>query len=1533
MTLQELIVKIGADIGDYTAGLDEAISKAESTKASFASIGATLSAGLTVPLTALGGAALKASTDIASAFREIRIGTGATGDALNGLKDTFRSVFADVDESAQEVGKVIVDLNKRLGLSGEPLEKLSKQVLDLVQIAGGDLSQTVEAMSKVFNAWSISTAQQSDALDYLFKVSREGQVPVGTLEQQLAEFGPTLKNLGLSFQDSALLLGNLGKQGIDVSAVMPGLRKEFTNLAKAGINGGDAFKYIVSGIQNGTITLQKAIDIFGERAAGTLFRVIRDGKLDVDAFGKSVNASGDTITHLAEQTETLSQAMSRAWHQVALALEPLGNVLKTALRTGFDDARPLLGVISDLGRSFGELPPQVQTAAVAIGALAAAAGPAALAIAGINSALASIGPAVAAAAPALGIAAFAFASLKIGGATDEIERFAEVVPDAFNRIKVSLGPAVDAIKAFAAIVTVAVIEPLPGFSSLSAAVEDLAGKLPKLKDIGKAIFDALVPFQAAVRDLFNVVSNEIQQIVAQIEYLTGRYQAMEDAARKNAGGAGPAPASAFVPSTGPSVAPAASATTRAPAATIDLSALGKGADSAVLSTDQLIRKQAELEQQVRKAEQVVADLTAREAAGAPVASALAAAHEQLNKALKEAFDRSTDVATIMKAALATQADSEARVNALNVAYRSLREAYDRTGEGAGALAEIHRQLDEALKKLGKSASDLAPALANIYAKFSDATQAFLKEQDTLEQAAEKQAGIFEEVRKGFEAGDLDAVQLGKAWTALKSALDSAGISAADLNTQVHLIGGGVPVITGGIQQIVQFGGAADKAINDINTELQKQGATVASVTTAAAVGIAQIGGAQKSIVADAEKATTAFGGWGAAINGSLVNFAQVDNAVKSVLGSAERQGMAFAEWQGAIEKSIAPIGGVDAAVKTLLADSEQQGAAFTAWQRAAADADAMIDRAAVHVNENFSVIGQNGRFVTGTFGDAAVAAGAIGGAVSQAATAVQVLTGHVKDAGEAFQAASTWADRLDEPIVKAAYDMGLLVDSNSQFHAGLGEDDTALRGMSAPFGTLDTHALNLYGHVHHGALAMREFGGALGRAVQMASQLDIALSHSAFTTQSLFGTYSKITAMAGPFELFDPNNPEKGGYTLSTSGPGLPYGGGQGYQLTYHEPFTPEPYNPPSAGGAMGPGGGTVPVHDAELTAAVNQTTGAVADAAKAVQYAGQSSADVMAAILKLMAETGQSYQDAAKQYYQRNLAGTQQLVSTTDSLLHVDGMVLDVAHMTTAEIQNLIQQFMAQGLTFEQAAEKLGGKVVQSGAQVAGAIASSSTSVVASIGGIANSISSGLSGIAKSISELNQQASSGQITEDQFVRQAQAMGYTVTEAVAAQTASLGGVAGAFDALAVTFRGLIAQLQAEGLSYADALSLIQQEQQKGLSNADIVRQLSGGIVAGPETVPAGLAGATGAPAATTGVLEVNRSLYPSSGPPLPQGWQSYSPIFNPEKFLPPPAPAPLTLPAGAVQERTVVNIINPTVLNRSMLDELARQVWDSGIRR
>jgi TP901 family phage tail tape measure protein len=378
--LAELFIRLGLDDAQLQKGIQGAQNKIADLGSSMTAVGRTLTLGVTVPLVAAGAGALKMANDYDAAVAAIRAGTGATGDDLAALEASFKSVYTSVPQGMDEVSQAIADLNTRLGLTGEPLERMAKQMLDLARLTGTDVATVISSSTRLFGDWSIATEDQGVALDYLFKVSQTTGIGLDQLNSKLVQYGAPLRQMGFDFETAAALMGKFEKEGVNTELVLGSLRIALGTMAREGITDAtEALQTIIGRIRDaGTASEANAIalEMFGSRAGPDMAAAIREGRFELDGLLQTLSESPETIAAAAEDTLTFGDSLTMMKQEVALALVPLGH----ALMGVFEGLRPLLtgliGVVTRVSEAFASLPSGVQSVIVVLGAVAAAVGPA-----------------------------------------------------------------------------------------------------------------------------------------------------------------------------------------------------------------------------------------------------------------------------------------------------------------------------------------------------------------------------------------------------------------------------------------------------------------------------------------------------------------------------------------------------------------------------------------------------------------------------------------------------------------------------------------------------------------------------------------------------------------------------------------------------------------------------------------------------------------------------------------------------------------------------------------------------------------------------------------------------------------------------------------------------------------------------------------------------------------------------------------------------------------------------------------------------
>lgn len=380
----ENATEAGADaLKEYGDAAEGADGKSRGLELSMTKVAAAAAAGA-----AAVGAAGKALYDIGSEFDDaydtIRIGTGASGEAFEGLQESMRKVATDsigVGSDLGEIGTTLADLNTRLGVTGEPLEKLTTQ---FQQLKGMGMETDINAVTGAFQQFGVEVDAMPDMMDTLFQISQATGRGMDDLVNNLTKSGPALQQFGFDLTESAGLLGALDKAGLDSEKTLGSMTKALGEFAK---NGEDPQKALWGTIQKiGELTdagkeieaIDLANSIFGAKGGAGFVAAVESGQFAYDDFMDSIGASSDTINGLAEDTADFAEKWDQLKNQVKVAIEPIASAVFDAMVPALETAWEVGG---KLVNRFKELGQWVQNNASWLAPLAAAIGSAAAAVA------------------------------------------------------------------------------------------------------------------------------------------------------------------------------------------------------------------------------------------------------------------------------------------------------------------------------------------------------------------------------------------------------------------------------------------------------------------------------------------------------------------------------------------------------------------------------------------------------------------------------------------------------------------------------------------------------------------------------------------------------------------------------------------------------------------------------------------------------------------------------------------------------------------------------------------------------------------------------------------------------------------------------------------------------------------------------------------------------------------------------------------------------------------------------------------------
>jgi phage-related minor tail protein len=316
---------------------------------------AVLAAGAVVAAAA--AAAAVGLFKIGSAFDEqydkIRVGTGATGDALKGLQGDFKAVLTSVPTDFASAGTAIADLNTRLGLTGKPLQDLSAQFLELSRITETDISSNIANLTRVFGDWGIEAEDQAGTLDKVFRASQSTGASIDSLSTKVVQFGAPLRQLGFSFDESIAILGKFEKEGVNTELVLGAMRQALGRMARAGEAPVETFRRVTEQIKGAGSAGEAnalALELFGARAGPDMAAAIREGRFELGDLLDTISSGSETIMKAGADTQDFSEKWQMFKNRVLVALEPIAMRVFDAMGSAMDTLGPKVqGLIDNWG--------------------------------------------------------------------------------------------------------------------------------------------------------------------------------------------------------------------------------------------------------------------------------------------------------------------------------------------------------------------------------------------------------------------------------------------------------------------------------------------------------------------------------------------------------------------------------------------------------------------------------------------------------------------------------------------------------------------------------------------------------------------------------------------------------------------------------------------------------------------------------------------------------------------------------------------------------------------------------------------------------------------------------------------------------------------------------------------------------------------------------------------------------------------------------------------------------------------------------
>lgn len=397
-SLDRLAVKTAAAEDSMSKSWVEAGSKAAeaggriySAGQQVADAGDAMTAGVTVPLAAIGTAATKTAIDFESSMSRV---SGALNDPsanMEELRQLALDMGADTVFSASEAGAAMEELAKG-GLTAADIKGGAlKTTMDLAAAGSLQLAEAANVTVQAMGAFGLTADETGEAANALAGAAAASSADVADLTQGLSQVSAQAHSAGWSIQDTTAVLGAFADAGIRGSDAGTSLKTMLQRLAAPTDKSAAMMESLGINVRDANGNMLDAAGVAGELQAklSGLDSATRDAAIQT-IFG--ADASRAALVMMNQGTEGIQRYTAATNDQTAAqrladsqmgeterSIEEMNGAIETAsiqvgsaLAPAVTDAAEAVGGAAD---AFSQMDEGTQQTVIGFGLVAAAAGP------------------------------------------------------------------------------------------------------------------------------------------------------------------------------------------------------------------------------------------------------------------------------------------------------------------------------------------------------------------------------------------------------------------------------------------------------------------------------------------------------------------------------------------------------------------------------------------------------------------------------------------------------------------------------------------------------------------------------------------------------------------------------------------------------------------------------------------------------------------------------------------------------------------------------------------------------------------------------------------------------------------------------------------------------------------------------------------------------------------------------------------------------------------------------------------------------
>lgn len=345
-------------------------------------VGTNITKNVTAPILAVGAASVAAFGEVDNGIDTIAKKTGATGDQLDEFGGQMNDIATSIPTSFETAGEAIGEVNTRFKVTGDELTDLSTLFIKFADINDTDVTSSIDAAQKAMAAWGLETDDAAHYLDVITKVSQDTGISVDTLQSGLSTNATAFKEMGLSADQAAVLIGQIETSGADVNTVMSGLSKALKNSTKDGKSMDEALQELQEAMLNNedeAAALQMAYELFG-RSGDQVFNALKNGTLSFNNLGDAALDAAGAVEETFDATKSPMENFQTVLNQLVELGYEIGNAIMPLIQSAMDSIVPVIQSVVEWWTSLDE---ETQDFIVQAALVVAAIGPVITMIGGI----------------------------------------------------------------------------------------------------------------------------------------------------------------------------------------------------------------------------------------------------------------------------------------------------------------------------------------------------------------------------------------------------------------------------------------------------------------------------------------------------------------------------------------------------------------------------------------------------------------------------------------------------------------------------------------------------------------------------------------------------------------------------------------------------------------------------------------------------------------------------------------------------------------------------------------------------------------------------------------------------------------------------------------------------------------------------------------------------------------------------------------------------------------------------------------------